>query len=52
MSAPGAFAVAGVEEKEGGEPAPLAGAGLVVCLMGEVVGEEIGGVANAPDMRL
>jgi hypothetical protein len=37
---------------EGGEPAPLAGAGLVVCLMGEVVGEEIGGMANAPDMRL
>jgi xanthine dehydrogenase iron-sulfur cluster and FAD-binding subunit A len=34
MSAPGAFAVAGVEEQEGGEAPPLAGAGVVVCLMG------------------
>jgi hypothetical protein len=34
MSDPGAFAVAGAEEQEGGEPTPLAGAGLVVCLMG------------------
>ena len=34
MSGPGAFAVAGAEEQEGGEPAPLAGAGVVVCLMG------------------
>jgi hypothetical protein len=33
MSDPGAFAVAGAEEQEGGEP-PLAGAGVVVCLMG------------------
>ena len=31
---PGAFAVAGAEEQEGGEPPPLAGAGVVVCLMG------------------
>jgi hypothetical protein len=25
----------GAEEQEGGEPPPLAGAGVVVCLMGE-----------------
>ena len=37
MSDPGAFAVAGAEEQDGGngEPPPLAGAGVVVCLMGE-----------------
>ena len=36
MSDPGAFAAAGAEEQEGGsgEPPPLAGAGVVVCLMG------------------
>ena len=34
MSDPGAFAVAGAEEQEGGVPPPLAGAGAVVCLMG------------------
>ena len=36
MSDPGAFAVAGAEEQEGGngEPPLLAGAGVVVCLMG------------------
>ena len=34
MSDPGAFAVAGAEEQDGGEPPPLAGAGVVVCLMG------------------
>jgi hypothetical protein len=34
MSDPGTFAVAGAEEQEGGEPPPLAGAGVVVCLMG------------------
>ena len=36
-SNPGAFAVAGTEEQEGGngEPPPLAGAGVVVCLFGE-----------------
>jgi hypothetical protein len=28
MSEPGAFAVAGSEEQEGGEPPPLAGAGI------------------------
>jgi hypothetical protein len=28
------FAAAGAEEQEGGEPPPLAGAGVVVCLMG------------------
>lgn len=33
MSDPGAFAAAGDEEQEGGEPPPLAGAGVVVCLM-------------------
>jgi hypothetical protein len=33
MSDPGAFAVAGAEEQEGGELPPLAGAGVVVCLM-------------------
>jgi hypothetical protein len=33
MSDPGAFAVAGVEEQEGGEPPPIAGDGVVVCLM-------------------
>jgi hypothetical protein len=38
MSDPGAFAVAGAEEEDGGEgePPPLAGAGVVVCLMGGV----------------
>jgi len=36
MSDPGAFAVAGAEEQEGGagQPPPLAGAGVVVCLLG------------------
>ena len=34
MSDPGAFAVAGPEEQDGGEPPPLAGAGVVVCVMG------------------
>jgi hypothetical protein len=34
MSDPGAFAGAGAEEQEGGEPPPLADAGVVVCLMG------------------
>ena len=34
MSDPGAFAAAGTEEQEGGEPLPIAGAGVVVCLMG------------------
>jgi hypothetical protein len=34
MSNPGAFAVAGAEEQEGGAPPPLAGAGVVVCLIG------------------
>jgi hypothetical protein len=36
LSDPGMFAVAGAEEREGGdgEPPPLAGAGVVVCLMG------------------
>jgi hypothetical protein len=34
MSDPGAFAVPGVEEQDGGEPRPLADAGVVVCLMG------------------
>jgi hypothetical protein len=34
MSDPGAFAAAGAEEQEGGESPPLAGAGVVVCLMG------------------
>ena len=35
MSNPAAFALAGSEEQEGegGEPPPLAGAGVVVCLM-------------------
>jgi hypothetical protein len=33
MSDPGAFTVAGAEEQEDGEPPPLAGAGVVVCLM-------------------
>ena len=32
MRDPGAFA-AGAEEQQGGEPPPLAGAGVVVCLM-------------------
>jgi hypothetical protein len=36
MSDPGAFAVAGTEEQEGGEPLPPAGAGVVVCLTGWV----------------
>jgi hypothetical protein len=34
MSNPGAFAAAGTEEQEGGEPPRLAGTGVVVCLMG------------------
>jgi hypothetical protein len=34
MSDPGAFAAAGTEEQEGGEPPPVGGAGIVVCLMG------------------
>ena len=34
LSNPGAFAVTAVEEQEGGEPPPLSGAGVVVCLMG------------------
>jgi Concanavalin A-like lectin/glucanases superfamily/Domain of unknown function (DUF2341) len=34
MSDPGAFAVAEAEEQQGGEPPPLAGTGVVVCLMG------------------
>jgi hypothetical protein len=36
LSNPGAFAVAGAEEQEGGdgEPPPVAGARVVVCLMG------------------
>jgi hypothetical protein len=34
MSDPRAFALAGAEEQEHGEPLPLAGAGVVVCLMG------------------
>jgi hypothetical protein len=34
MSNPGAFAMAGAEEQDGGEPLPLAGAGVVVCLIG------------------
>ena len=33
MSDPGAFAAAGAEEQKGGEPPPLAGAGVVVCVM-------------------
>jgi hypothetical protein len=34
MGEPGTFAAAGPEEQEGAEPPPLAGAGVVVCLMG------------------
>jgi hypothetical protein len=34
MSDSGAFVAAGAENQEGGEPPPLAGAGVVVCLMG------------------
>jgi hypothetical protein len=34
MSDPGAFAAAGTEEQDGGESPPLAGAGVLVCLMG------------------
>ena len=34
MSDPGAFQAARPEEQDGGEPPPLAGAGVVVCLMG------------------
>jgi hypothetical protein len=34
MSDPGAFAKASAEEQESGGPPPLAGAGVVVCLMG------------------
>jgi len=32
MSDPGAFAVAAADEQENGEPPPLAGAGVVVCV--------------------
>jgi hypothetical protein len=34
MSDPGALAVTGTEEQKDGEPPPLAGAGVVVCVMG------------------
>jgi hypothetical protein len=34
MSDPAAFAVAAAEEQEGGEPPQIAGAGVVVWLMG------------------
>jgi hypothetical protein len=34
MSDPGVFAATGAEEQQGGEPPPLAGAGVVVSLMG------------------
>ena len=34
MTDPGAFAAAGAEEQGSDEPPPLAGAGVVVCLMG------------------
>jgi hypothetical protein len=34
VSDPGAFAEAGAEEQQGGEPPPLGAAGVVVCLMG------------------
>ncbi|MGH6905263.1 MAG: hypothetical protein ACREIR_21290 [Geminicoccaceae bacterium] len=34
LSDPGAFAMAAAEEQEGGEP-PLAGAGVIACLMAE-----------------
>jgi hypothetical protein len=34
MSDPAAFAAAGAEEQKSGEPPPLTGAGVVVCLMG------------------
>jgi hypothetical protein len=33
MSDPASFAAAGTEEQEGGELTPLAGAGVVVCVM-------------------
>jgi hypothetical protein len=33
MSDPGAFAVAGSEGRQSGEPPPLASAGVVVCVM-------------------
>jgi hypothetical protein len=33
MSAPGVLALAGAEEQEGGDPPPIGGAGVVVCLM-------------------
>ncbi len=34
MGDPGAFAAAGAEAQEGGEPPPLASAGVVVCIIG------------------
>jgi len=49
MSNPGAFAVAGAEEREGGEPPPLAGAGVVVCL--RAWGECSGRAASPPVRR-
>jgi hypothetical protein len=39
MSAPGAFAVAGTEEQDGGEPPPCAGAGVLVCLIARENGD-------------
>jgi hypothetical protein len=33
MREPGAFAATAVEEQEGSEPPPVAGAGVVVCVM-------------------
>ena len=42
MSDPGAFAVGGPEEQAGGDPLPLTGAGVVVCLMGVRAVSEFG----------
>jgi hypothetical protein len=42
MSDPGAFAVAATEEQEDGKPPPLAGVGVVVCLIGTNIWHRLG----------
>ena len=53
MSDPGAFAVAEAEEQEGREPPPVAGAGVVVCVMGLVraFGADLGEAATIDGLR-
>ena len=54
MSDPGPLAGADAEAQEGGEPPPLAGAGVVVCLMGQTrlagAEEQDGGGGEPPPL--